>query len=89
MMRGSNIMLISPPQKLLHAGIKVKKAQAGEGGGLGVLWVAAAVIGLVAVYVSYRHQQALVTATQQQALAQAVPVNPRSVLYDWERTFRT
>jgi len=81
-------MLISPPQKLLHAGIKVKKAQAGEGGGLWVVWIGAAVVGLALVYNAYKHQQALIAASQQ-ALAQAVPVNPHSVLYDWERIFRT
>lgn len=82
-------MLVSPPQKLLQAGIKVKRAQAEAGGGLWVVYLGAAVVGLVLVYNAYKQQQALTSATQQQALAQAVPVNPRSVLYDWERTFRT
>jgi len=80
-------MLISPPQKLLYAGVKVKQTQAGEGGGLGVVWIAAAVVGLIAVYVSYQRQQAL-AASQQQVIAQAPPENPRNILYDWERKFQ-
>lgn len=81
-------MLVSPPQKLLQAGIKVKRAQAEAGGGLWVVYLGAAVVGLVLVYNAYKHQQALIAASQQQAL-EAVPVNPRGVLYDWERIFKT
>ena len=80
-------MLISPPERLLQAGMKVKHTQAAaEGGGLWVLWIGAAVVGLAAVYTRYRRQQALAAATQRQAVAQAAPAK-RNVLQDWQRAF--
>ena len=82
-------MLVSPPEKLLQAGMLVKHGQARGGGGLWVVWIGAAVVGLVLVYNAYKRQQALIAASQQQAIAQGIPATPQSVLHDWQGIFST
>ena len=82
-------MLVSPPEKLLHAGIKVKRAQFDTSGISPAIVLGAFAVGVVA-YLWYRHRTMTVHPAEMGEDILPPPAMPiQRVLQKWQTVFST